>query len=249
MIDKSQVALTAEVASRKAVGARIAAVRGSISQVDFATRTGVHKNTLGNYERGDREPDAAFCRSVRSEFGIDINWLLTGDGPMRHGGTEDSRPEPAADTPVERGLGNVVSMSGVSAHSVPVLGLAECGLAGWYQDGPMAVRATRPGDLRDPDAFAVLAVGDSMIPAGISPGYLCFCSPADTPDFGDAVYVERDDGRAAIKVFGGIKDGWLSLQGWLPGNDKDVPQMPYVDKIRADKIRRLAPVIYVKRKL
>jgi phage repressor protein C with HTH and peptisase S24 domain len=218
-------------------------VRGALSQDAFGEQLGVAKDTIGKYERNRIVPGGDVLARIRADFGIDINWLLTGEGPVRPSGLE------ATDTPVERVRGNVVSMSGVSTHSVPVLGLAECGLAGWYQDGPMAVRAARPGDLRDPNAFAVLAVGDSMIPAGISPGYLCFCSPADPADIGDAVYVERADGHATIKLFGGAKDGWVRLQGWLPRQNGDGGQESYIDRIRIDNVIKIATVIYVKRKL
>lgn len=60
---------------------RIRKVRGTLNQEQFGTRLGVHKNTISNYER-DREPDAYFCRAVRREYGVSIDWLLTGEGPM-----------------------------------------------------------------------------------------------------------------------------------------------------------------------
>jgi len=41
---------------------------------------GVHANTIGNYERGDRQPDTEFLGLLRERIGADINWLITGEG-------------------------------------------------------------------------------------------------------------------------------------------------------------------------
>lgn len=228
--------LTAEALSRKAFGERL---RGSMPAgmklADFAAEVGISLSGLKSWLSGGSDPGRYGLVAAAKACGVDLNWLATGDGEKNGGAASPFSALPAFGGPVDR--------------SVPVLGLAECGIAGWYRDGAMAVRATRPGDLRDPNAFAVIAVGDSMIPAGISPGYLCFCSPDDSADIGDAVYVERADRHATIKLFGGVKDGWIRLQGWLPRQDGDLHQESYVDKIRIDSVVKLATVIYVKRKL
>lgn len=62
------------------IGERIAHVRGHKSQSAFASEMGVHKNTLGNYERGDRVPDAEFVAGL-ADRGYNPQWLLTGEGP------------------------------------------------------------------------------------------------------------------------------------------------------------------------
>lgn len=54
----------------------------ALSQGEFATRLCVNKNTIGNYERGERQPDSDFLARLRSEFGVSIDWLLTGEEPM-----------------------------------------------------------------------------------------------------------------------------------------------------------------------
>lgn len=81
------------------VSDRIRLVRGLLSQEQFATRLSVHKNTVGNYERGDREPDAAFCLAIREGFGVSIDWLLTGEGSMRAGAEPTTAPSPAEGAP------------------------------------------------------------------------------------------------------------------------------------------------------
>ncbi|TAN61798.1 MAG: XRE family transcriptional regulator [Magnetospirillum sp.] len=61
-------------------GDRIRRVRGALSQIEFAGRMGADKNTVGRYERGERTPDGDFLVRIRTEFGADITWLLTGEG-------------------------------------------------------------------------------------------------------------------------------------------------------------------------
>lgn len=62
-----------------AIGRRLAELRGRESQAAFAARLGLHKNTLGNYERGEREIGAgALIALIR--MGCDVHWLLTGEG-------------------------------------------------------------------------------------------------------------------------------------------------------------------------
>src|SRR5215213_824245 len=59
-------------------------------------------------------------------------------------------------------------------QDVPVLGFAECGMKGWYNEVALKVTAYSIAGLTS-DAFAVIAVGDSMRPAGIEQGFLCYC--------------------------------------------------------------------------
>jgi phage repressor protein C with HTH and peptisase S24 domain len=210
------------------LGGRIRTVRGELSQQEFGDRLATSAQTIGRYERDERSPDAAFLRALMDRFGIDPRWLVTGEGEMAL-----TAPSP------------VVAPGGHAG--VPVMGLAECGLRGWYQRDLLAVTASRPGDFVDPEGFAVMAIGQSMVPAGIVQGQLCFCSPRTPPSVGDAVYVERSDGAATIKLYRGTEGEWLVLEGWL--DPVDGRRDPYTDRLLLVTVRRIAPVIYVKRKL
>jgi transcriptional regulator with XRE-family HTH domain len=130
---------------------------------------------------------------------------------------------------------------------IPVIGFAECGLRGWYNEVALSVRAHGLEEL-GPSAFAVIAIGDSMRPTGIEQGFLCYCNPKEKPAHLDAVYLKKKDGSASLKVYGGEEGGWMKLQGWLKPDSKGV-QKPYVDRIKADHVVLIAPVIYIKRKL
>lgn len=190
---------------------------------------------------------AAIARAAE----VRVGWLATGEGPMRAEAPAPRLSDSTVSEVIARhnaGLGADPGARLAAGGGVPVLGLADCGLKGWYQETPMEISATRPGDLLDPEAFAVIAIGASMRPAGIRQGFLCFCSPGIAADKGDSVYVERLDGTAAIKEYVKRDATWLSLGGWLDP-DESGKQERYGDQVRLDQIARLATVVYVKVKL
>lgn len=63
-----------------AIGGRIRTERESLglSKTAFAKMLGIHRNTQGNYESGEREPDAAYLAAA-SKAGIDIGYVLRGE--------------------------------------------------------------------------------------------------------------------------------------------------------------------------
>jgi transcriptional regulator with XRE-family HTH domain len=63
------------------IGERLKEARGELSQVEFARLIGVTKNTVGRYERGEREPDIEYLTKTYKTLNINPTWLLTGDGP------------------------------------------------------------------------------------------------------------------------------------------------------------------------
>lgn len=64
----------------ESLGRRIAHVRGTMRQEDFAQRLGVSRKTLIRYESDERIPGADFLQAVASAFGVDGTWLLLGVG-------------------------------------------------------------------------------------------------------------------------------------------------------------------------
>jgi len=65
------------------VGTRLVEFRGELgqNQTQLATSLGVHTNTLGRYERGERLPDGDLLLGL-VKLGLNTHWLMTGDGPM-----------------------------------------------------------------------------------------------------------------------------------------------------------------------
>lgn len=178
------------------------------------------RKTWSRYEVGDTRPHSDMLAALHGR-GIDINWLLTGQGTMLR------------------------SDGAMVAGAVPVVGLAECGLKGWYQSAATGLFAAAPPAVAaDPQGLAVIAIGESMRPAGIRPGDLVFCQSGDAPQEGDSVLVELIDGAKSLKRWTSAAGGWIALQGWLPADPGGV-QMPYTDQRRADQIRRILPVALV----
>jgi transcriptional regulator with XRE-family HTH domain len=67
-----------------ALGRRIRELRGfDTSQADFARQIGITQSHLSALERGTREPGAAVLLAIKREFGKSVDWLLTGEEPVR----------------------------------------------------------------------------------------------------------------------------------------------------------------------
>lgn len=67
------------------LGQRLTKLRKHLGYEDrkeLASVLGVHKDTLGNYERGDREPDLKFLVKYISRFKVNLNWIADGKGEM-----------------------------------------------------------------------------------------------------------------------------------------------------------------------
>lgn len=54
----------------------------SLTQAEMASRMGVSLRAYQNYETHEREPRAVDLAPL-GEYGINLNWLLTGEGQMR----------------------------------------------------------------------------------------------------------------------------------------------------------------------
>lgn len=69
---------------------RLKAVRGAMTQSEFATRLRTPLTTLGRYERGANMPDLAFIINVCTVFDVSPEWLLFGRGMMHEQPKEHS---------------------------------------------------------------------------------------------------------------------------------------------------------------
>lgn len=53
-----------------------------ITQEEFGKRIGSARNTIANYETGNRIPSNAVILSICREFNVNETWLRTGEGEM-----------------------------------------------------------------------------------------------------------------------------------------------------------------------
>lgn len=74
---------------------RLRAVRGGLTQSDFATRLQTPLTTLGRYERGTNLPDLGFIINLCTIFDVSPEWLLFGRGAMRADAGRADEPDAA----------------------------------------------------------------------------------------------------------------------------------------------------------
>lgn len=67
------------------MNSRIKVVRNAygLTLEKFGNRLGVSKAAISRIERGDRSVTEQMVKSICREFGINEEWLRTGNGPMR----------------------------------------------------------------------------------------------------------------------------------------------------------------------
>lgn len=53
-----------------------------LTQEDFGKRIGSARNTIANYETGNRNPSNAVIMAICREFNVNEEWLRTGQGEM-----------------------------------------------------------------------------------------------------------------------------------------------------------------------
>ncbi|MCZ2204075.1 helix-turn-helix domain-containing protein [Bartonella sp. A05] len=74
-----------ETEAKTAFGKRLRHVRfalGDPSREVWAKNFKMTKNSIAFYERGEREPNLSVLQTYRMQYGVNINWLLTGQGKM-----------------------------------------------------------------------------------------------------------------------------------------------------------------------
>lgn len=226
------------------IAERLLILRGKAKQGDFAKTLGVNPNTLRSYENGRSNPNQEFLERLCVQFSVSPSWLLLGIGPMR---ANEPTEQPTPPAPVE--ASPVILKQDVRAsRTAPVIGLASCGIAGWYNPAPIALRAPIP-DTYTPkgEVIAVIAIGKSMQPDGIRQGYVAICDTGVQPVVDDAVFVERVDGHSSIKRYVTHDAQWLHLQGWLDPDERG-EQRPYNEQLLLEAVKRIVPVVIVCRR-
>ncbi|MDY0163407.1 helix-turn-helix domain-containing protein [Desulfobotulus sp.] len=69
-----------------------------LTQAAFSEQTGVPLRTIKGYESGERSPGMEALASI-AKTGVNLNWLLTGEGNMRNKEEKAATPEVAVATP------------------------------------------------------------------------------------------------------------------------------------------------------
>ena len=167
---------------RKKIARRIAQIqeRFGLNGAQFAESLGTSPSYVSDMKLRASKPSLEVLERLASEFKVDLEWLLTGDGDMvRIDGDGRGGRERLA--------------------WLPVVGEVPCGVpVTSFTDDRHAERVAVAGAPRDRDAFVLVARGESMLPR-IEPGDKLVCVPAEMQEIrdGDIVVVSFHAGVGA----------------------------------------------------
>lgn len=128
---------------------------------------------------------------------------VTREGKLRWPSTESvSKILEATGATVAEFMADIVQAEGGSFQRVPVIGYAQAGAEGYFDDAGYPVgsgwdEVSFP-DISDPHAFALEITGDSMAPL-YRPGDIIVVSPGASIRRGDRVVVKTRDGEVMAK--------------------------------------------------
>ena len=184
---------------------RIRAARGTRTQAQLAAEAELSRQSIVNYESGQTMPSADALARISKATGASLDYLVWGPQPPAFQPIpENAFHSPPADT---------------SLPPIPVIVLGRAGPEGanpyqlrpipvdynqrpkvgdyWRGDGDETL--TRPEDVKDITAYAVLVEGDSMLPM-LKPGHRVIASPIKQVVNGDAAVVRTRDNQTMIKI-------------------------------------------------
>ncbi|MCF1448936.1 helix-turn-helix domain-containing protein [Agrobacterium vitis] len=218
-----------EIEPKTPLGLRLREIRAHLKIEDrdvFASQLGLSKGGLAHYERGERVPDASVLQAYRENFGINANWLLTGQGSM-------FSEEIGKDTSV------TVERDFVLMPQYDVCASAGTGLLPVNQM-PTSETAFERKFLRDlggaPDhCFLMWSTGDSMLPSIPDNALLIVDASQTTVDHG-RIYVFSVGNAVLVKRANWRMDGRLELI-----SDNTAGKYP-VETFDANRVEDLAVV-------
>ncbi|MBN3270148.1 Cro/Cl family transcriptional regulator [Bordetella bronchiseptica] len=155
------------------------------ARLDYSTPSLVSRYATGKKDIGDRA-----ARKIEQVFGLAINWMDTDHSPDAVNHTPDATPIPPHDAQAPRR----------HASRVPVIGCAQLGENGWYEEVEAGADGYVETHSSDPDAYALRVRGDSMFPA-IRDGWYVVVEPNGAPASGEYVAIVLRDGRKMVKEY------------------------------------------------
>ena len=218
-----------------AIGQRLAEIRNGKSQGAFAEELGIHKNSLGHYERGNRVPDAAVLLKL-VEMGFSANWVLTGEGSKD---AKESREALIQDIGKLRKLDEEFAL--IPGYNVQVAA-GHGSLAG--DESPTRELAFRRKWLRyrglhEQDLALVFAKGDSMEPT-ISDNETVMVDTSERKLRDGHIYVIRNGDHLLVKR---IQTLWNDGVQLLSDNKEYPPQE--ISSSDLDALEVIGKVVWV----
>jgi SOS-response transcriptional repressor LexA len=139
------------------------------------------------------------------KFGLDLEELIK---------TVYQQKAPMPVKHIFRGVGHTGPLAVGDFRAVPVMGKAACGA--WLESHQFEEGIVEPVDVRDPEAFFVIAEGESMIGGNILPGSYLLVSPSAPVSNGQIVLARRGEDEFTVKTYHRKADGTVVLNPMNP---------------------------------
>jgi len=165
-----------------------------LNQRQLGEAAGVTKSAVSQWERGETTPQIAPLLELQRNLNVNPEWVMSGRGGMVLDGAmvEEEREQYLTKGPET-----------IPRKTVPVVGTAEGGPDREWDDlGYPPGYGTEYVDApsKDPNAYALLASGNSMYPR-MRPGEAILVEPSHDPQPGDEVVVKFTNGNTMVKIY------------------------------------------------
>jgi phage repressor protein C with HTH and peptisase S24 domain len=171
---------------------RIKELRTSLhlKQSEFAEKVEVSEQTVRDWEKGRNSPNKTSIKTISEVFGVNFDWLLTGEGGM----FIQPPLDPEKDF-VYIPMFQDISAAAGSGATVPAIEVVSSRLAfrrDWIKEQGVSPE----------DASVIHVVGDSMFPT-LNTGDVLLVDRSQTRLYTDKIYVFREDGDIMVKRYKG----------------------------------------------
>jgi phage repressor protein C with HTH and peptisase S24 domain len=165
--------------------------------IELSKRAGVDKMTVSEIERGIGNQQRETLEKVAAALSQTVSSLYS----MTEQAGSNAEPD-------------VVDATNYKRRDIPVIAEGDAAPNGtfWVEDSTPRNQVdewmSRPFDLRDQHAYAVILRGDSMEPM-LKPGYRLIVSPNLSPADGELSYAQLVSGEHLVKVTRRVQGGWI----------------------------------------
>lgn len=245
-----------------------------VSQGECAQKIGVSQQMWATWESEKRLPSAVNQLRIAKLFAINVGELALDNARGDEAESKETKPDLVGlDTDALLAMkteleGKIAEINKALAYEriggkealaesitpptpgafdrIPVIGLAACNVVGWYTPQPIALHAPTPPYENPQNLFAIVAVGQSLIPEGIREGYLLYCDPTLEPHPGELICVHANDGTVTVKKFLSRDEEFIRMQGWNDVKDgvQKVMNIGYANTY----VKSVAVVVIVRRR-